>query len=100
MKSVEDADQIPSVAKSYANYDEFLKNKLFVMTLRGATLSPFETPRATPLGILTSSYECYITLESQTSNKTPISPIITCVKCTCILFFFLFIFFFFLLFSL
>ena len=57
------------------------------MTLRDATLLPFERPLATPLGILTSSHECYITWESQTRNKTPISAINTHVKYACIRFF-------------
>ena len=50
---------------------------------RGATLLPFDTPLATPLGVLTSSRACYITWESQ----TPISAINTHVKYACIRFF-------------
>ena len=47
----------------------------------------FEMPLATPSGILMSSRECYITWESQTSNKTPISAINMCVKHACMCFF-------------
>ena len=54
---------------------------------RCATLLPFEMPLATPSGVLMSSHECYITWESQTSNKTPISEINTHVKYAGICFF-------------
>ena len=46
------------------------KIRMHVDEKQGATLLPFDTPLATPLGALTSSCECYITWESQTRNKT------------------------------
>ena len=63
------------------------KIRMHVDENRGATLLPFDTPLATPLGVLTSSCECYITWESQTRNKTLILAINMHVKYAGIRFF-------------